>query len=184
MRYLEAALMALWGLVFFLAVEVAIFLPLYVLGIPAAWAAARWARVIVVPSMMDADRPIFAYANSLLNWWLGNYEDGIRPEFSWWQDKTAFQWFLRNPVCNLRFTPWISTLPSPGTRFIGSDQVEPDGTPCHFLAWSGPFVGYRYQNTTWGVWFGWKINPRDARFVSTDDYRRWGIGTAAQIMRF
>lgn len=184
MRYLEAVLMALWGLVFFLCVEICIWLPLYLLGIPGSWLASRFARIVVVPSLMDPERPVFAYANPILNWWLGNKEDGIRPTFDWWQGKTAFQWFLRNPVCNLRFTPWVSTRPSPDTQFIGSNQVEPDGTPCHFLAWSGPFVGYRYQNTRWGMWLGWKVNPRDARFVPPDDYRCWGIGTAAQIMRF
>jgi hypothetical protein len=181
-----AAIMAIWGLLLFLLVEVVIFLPLYIVGLPMAWLAGRYAGTHETPSRLFPDRAILAYDNPVLDWWVGNYEDGLKPVFDWWPaEKTAFQWFLRNPVCNLRFTPLISTKPSPNTQWVGSvDAVPANGVPGWFLAWSGPYVGFLWQNTRWGMWAGFKINPRDARFVPADDYRRWGLGTACQIMRF
>ena len=184
MRYLEAAIMALWGLIFFLLVEVCIFLPLYLVGLPVAYCASRWAATKTVPSRLYPDRQILAYANPVLDWWVGNYEDGCAPVFDWWHG-SGFAWFLRNPVCNLRFAPLISTKPDPvNVHWIGSNAVPADGVPGCFLAWQGGFVGFLYQNTRWGVWLGWKINPREAFYIAKDDYRQWGIGTACQFMRF
>lgn len=182
----KACLMALWGLLTFLMVEVCIFLPLFILGIPLAWWASRHAATHETPSRLYPQRTILAYDSRLLDAWVGNYEDGCKPVFDWWpEEKTAFAWFLRNPVCNLRFAPIISTRPSPNTQWVGStDAVPADGVPGWFIAWSGPYVGFLWQNTRWGVWVGWKINPRDARMIPADDYRRGGLGTAMQIMRF
>ena len=175
-----ALVMALWGILAFLAVEVCVFLPLYIVGIPMAWCASRWVPMVPGPSRIFPERQILAYRWRWIDWWVGNYEDGAAPE-GW----TAFRWFLRNPVCNLRFTPIISTVPGPDTRRVGSvDEIPPDGAPGWFLAWRGPYVGFRWQCRTWGVWLGWKVNPRDARFIAPDDYRRWGLGTACQVMRF
>jgi len=174
---MKLAAIVIWGLIFFLFVEACVFLPLYLLGLPVAWAASKWAPTEITKSRLW-DRYILAYRNPILNWWVGNYEDGIVPDPS----TTAFRWFVRNPVTNLRFVPLLSTRPDPiRLQFVGSDEIKPTGTPCHFLAWQGAYVGYRYQNASWGVWLGWKLNPRDKRFVSYNDYRRFGIGTATQI---
>lgn len=179
-------IMAMWGLFTFLIVEVFIFLPLYIVGVPVAWLADRLAMKHFTPSRLFPERFIVSYENRLLDWWVGNYEDGVKPEFDWWPaEKTALQWFLRNPVTNLRFTPILSTKPCPiRVKWVGSNEVPANAVPACFLAWQGPYVGFLYQNTKWGVWIGWKINPRDAFFVPSDDYRRWGIGTACQLMRF
>jgi hypothetical protein len=183
-KYVLAPFMVIWGIISYLLVEVVIFLPLFILGFPACWWAQSHAEREERPSMLFPERTIICYKNRILDAWLGNWEDGIQPEFEWWSGKSALAWFNRNPVCNLRFLPIISTKPSPNTVFIGTDEIKDDGVPCHFLAWSGGYVGYRYQNTKWGVWFGYKINPRDARYVPADDYRIWGLGTAGQIMIF
>lgn len=177
---------AVWGIISFLAVEAFVFLPLYLVGLPVAFFAQSSASTEVVDSMVFQGRRIVAYKNRLLNWWVGNYEDGIDPEFDWWSQKnTPFKWFLRNPVCNLRFTPIISTKPSVDTKHVGTSVSLPkDGEPGWFLCWSGWYVGFRYQNTKWGVWLGWKVIPLDATHVASDDYRRSGIGLAAQFMRF
>ena len=175
-------LMALWGLLTWLLVEVVVFLvflPLYVVGLPLAWAAGRWAKTVPATSICDSGRLITAYTNPLLDWWVGNYEDGVQPP-----GYTAFAWFVRNPVCNLRFAPVISTLPSLDTRWVGNvNEIPPDGTPGWFLAWAHGYVGFRWQCASWGVWAGWKLNPADASGPCTD-YRRFGLGTAAQILRF
>lgn len=177
---------AIYGLIFFLAIELLVFLPLYIMGIPVSWFASRWAKQKTVPSRLYPDRSIVAYENGLLDWWVGNYEDGAKPVFDWWPaEKSTLAWFLRNPVTNLRFTPIISTKPDPfKLRYVGSDSVPPKGVPGRFLAWQGPYVGFLYQNTSWGVWVGWKLNTRDRRYLAPDDYRIYGIGTACQFHRF
>jgi hypothetical protein len=171
--------MALWGLAFFLVVEVSIFLPLYIAGLPVAYFASRWADFKMVPSRFDPTRQILVYTNPFLDGWVGNYEDGLA--FGYF---TPFKWFLRNPVTNMRFWPIVSTKPSTDTHWVGSvNEVPNDGVPGGFIAWSGPYVGFRWQSLKYGVWIGWKINPRDA-LVPCGDYRRWGIGTATQVMKF
>lgn len=185
MLYLQVFFMALWGLAAFLVVEICTFVPLYLVGIPAAWLASRYARSVPVPSRIYPDRLITAYANPIMNWWVGNYEDGISV-FGY----SVVGWYLRNPVTNLRFVPVISTLPSPNTHWVGTlNEVPADGVLGWFLAWSGPYVGFLWQWKTpvfsvTGIWIGWKINPRDAFYIPADDYRRSGLGTAFQIMRF
>jgi len=179
-------LIAIWGLCFFLVVECVVFLPLYILGIPACWLASRHAGTHDEPSWLYPDRTIRAYNSRLLDEWLGNHEDGMKPVFSWWpKEKTALQWFLRNPVGNMRFWPIVSTKPSASTRWVGTASEIPGISQSGwFLAWSGPYAGFRWQNGKWGVWIGWKINPRDARFIMDNDYRNWGLGTALQLMSF
>jgi len=186
MTYFKIPFIALWGLITFLAIEVFVFLPLYLIGIPLTIAASRYARIKVVPSRLYPERDIIAYSNQVLDWWIGNYEDGLDPEFEWWDSsKTALDWFLRNPVCNLRFVPIISTKPDPlRVRFIGTlDEIPHQNRPGWFLCWQGGYVGFFYQNESWGIWLGFKVNPRDARYVLPDDYRNWGIGTVAQFWK-
>lgn len=126
-------LMALWGLITFALVEVCIFLPLYILGTPVAYCASRWAPTKEVPSRLYPERTILAYRNAILDWWVGNYEDGCKPVFDWWHG-SGFQWFLRNPVTNLRFTPILSTLPSANTQWVGTLwEVPMDKAPGWFL---------------------------------------------------
>lgn len=181
MRILVALLMALWGLVAFTIVELVVFLPLFLLGIPLAWWAAGHADTRMGPSRIWPARMVKVYVNPILNWWIGNDEDGITTEGF----PSPFRWFLRNPVTNLRFTPALSLLPDPErVRFVGAEAIPPDGVPGWFIAWQGPYVGFRWQNRAWGIWAGWKINLRDAQGVPADDYRRFGIGTALQLMRF
>ena len=180
MNKLKIAAIAAWGLVAFVAFEACIFLPLFLVGLPVAWFAAKHAELGLGVSRMGS-RSIIVYKNPILNWWVGNYEDGVIPDAK----TKAFRWFVRNPVTNLRFVPLLSTRPDPERlQSVGSDEIAPSGTPCLFLAWQFPYVGFRYQNKSWGVWLGWKLNPRDKRYVDPNDYRRFGIGVAAQILRF
>ncbi len=180
-----AFIMAIWGLIAFLAVEVFIWLPLYLLGIVAVWVADTTdAETIFIRSNINQSRYVLSYRNRILNWWIGNYEDGIDPEFDWWPGShTRLDWFLRNPVCNLRFAPIISTLPDPAKlQWIGNvNEVPPTGTPGWFLAWQGFYVGFLWQNEKHGVWLGWALNPRDKQPDCPKDYRWSGLGIKAQI---
>ena len=175
--------MLVWGSIAFLAVESLIFLPLYLLGIPVAYAASRWAKRDTGFSLITPDRAIVTYHNKLLNWWIGNKEDGIWPDFAKELGLSVFQWYMRNPVTNLRFVPVISTRPCPSkVRFVGSPVMPDDGVPGWFICWQGPYVGVLIQNASWGLWWGWKVKPEDRYGVI--GYRRFGIGTACQLMRF
>ncbi|BDU76312.1 hypothetical protein [Mesoterricola sediminis] len=187
---MKTALIALWGLVAWLLVEMVVFLPLYLLGLVLMPILLRWAPRTVRPTRipneyMHPGGLVEAFAWDWADALWGNKEDGLLPW--WWEQKggTAWGWFLRNPVCNMRFWPIISTLPSPSTQYVGTLQDVPaNGDPGWFLAWAGPYVGFLWQNTHWGLWIGWKINPRDARRIDPEDYRTHGLGTACQFMRF
>jgi len=177
--------MTLWGLLTFLLVEVLVFLPLYLLGIPAAWLASRYAKTVIRPSVVYPRNRVAYYVNPILDWWLGNWEDGICPE--WWAslDGTPFTWFLRNPVTNLRFARILGTRPDPARiRYVGSSRMPEEGRAGWFICWQGPYVGMLWQNTQWGVWLGWKVKPEDRLGVHADCYRYYGVGIAAQLMRF
>lgn len=175
--------MPIIGLLFYLAVEIFIFLPLYIIGLPVAWLAQRFAKTRTEPSRLYPDRTIVVYDNHLLNEWLGNHEDGIKPVFVWWpKEKTAFQWFVRNPVCNMRFWPIVSTKPCPSkVRYLGIGEDIHAGTPGWFLCWQGPYAGFLYYATKWGIWIGFKIRPEDRNGLPPENYRNWGIGTVAQF---
>ena len=173
-----------WGLASWLAVELLIFLPLFALGLILMPALLRFAPVVQVESRVNPGQQIEAFRWTWAQTLFGNWEDGLLP--LWWsqQGGTRYGWFVRNPICNLRFWPIVSTLPSPSVRWIGNvAAVPPDGTPGWFLAWQGLYVGFRWQCASWGVWLGWKLNPRDATVIPTD-YRVHGLGTACQFMRF
>lgn len=165
-----------WAIVSTLVVEIVAFMPLYLLGLLVVPLASRYAPRTQRPSRIDPARMIETWANPVLDELWGNHEDGIR--FETWD---VWAWYLRNPVCNMRFWPVVSTLPGPGTRFVGSPEIAPG---CRFVAWRGPYAGFRWEGKRWGVWFGFKVNPRDSRFVPDNDYRRWGLGTACQLLRF
>jgi len=182
----RTALIALWGLLFFLVVEVAVFLPIYLLGLVLVPILARYGGRVERPSIFPGKPPAMCWTILTADALFGNREDGILGDEPWQaRGGTIYGWFLRNPVCNMRFWPVVSTLPDPGVKSIGTlDEVPPNGVPGWFMAWRGPYVGFLWQNEKWGVWAGWKLNPRDARYVPANDYRRFGIGTAAQFMRF
>ena len=162
-----------WMIVSVLAVEVMIFLPLYLLGLVVVPCAARWANKTERVSVVNGSL-ILAYKDPLLDEMWGNHEDGLAPT-----GFTIWSWFIRNPCCNLRFWPLISTRPSADTRFIGSQEIAPG---CRFVAWAGPYVGCRWEGSKYGVWVGWKINPRDSWQTATD-YRVHGWGIAVQLLR-
>jgi len=162
-----------WMLVSVLAVEILVFLPLYLLGLVVVPCAARRALKTERPSRVN-DSLVLSYRSPALDALWGNWEDGLAPA-----GFTIWSWFQRNPCCNLRFCPVISTRPSAATRFIGSREIAPG---CRFIAWAGPYVGCRWEGRKYGVWLGYKINPRDAWQTATD-YRVHGLGIAVQILR-
>ncbi len=182
-------LRALWGIIFFLLVEVIVFLPLYLVGLVAFPLAFHFASRKLVESRINSGEYIVAFQNPILNEWLGNHEDGLTP--TWWQkarNGTAYGWFLRNPVCNMRFWPIVSTLPEPdkvgwvgSLDFVPSDPIDTGW----FFCWQGWYSGFYYQNKSWGCWVGWKTSPRDRRYGKlggpAKDYRFWGLGTVLQV---
>ncbi|BDU72407.1 hypothetical protein [Mesoterricola silvestris] len=177
--------MALWGLLTWLIAEVVVFLPLYLLGVVFMWPLLKWAPKRLKESNINRGQFVYGFLWPWLDELFGNREDGLLPE--WWalREGTAYGWFLRNPICNMRFWPLVSTLPKPTVKWIGNAAcVPPSGVPGWFLAWQGGYVGFLWQCRSWGLWAGWKLNPRDATFILPDDYRTHGLGTACQLMRF
>ena len=144
----------------------------------------RFAPTEQKPSMFGTG-PILGFRWKWLDLWLGNYEDGLAPEL-WAKESngTAYGWFLRNPVTNLRFIPFLSTTPDPSrVRWIGNDWVweTRDSVRHGFVCWQGPYGGFRIQGAKYGVWLGFKVRPRDASGVA--DYRTWGISMACQFLK-
>lgn len=181
-------LRVLWLIVAFLVVEVVIWLPLYLVGLLVMPCALRWAATVRVPSRIYPEMEITAFRSRILNYWLGNLEDGLCPD--WWARheggdswRARWRWFRRNPVCNLRFVPVIGTKPNPEkVGYLGHpDKGQPDGTPECWYAWQGWYSGFRWQNGKWFVWIGWKIRPEDRLGLDPRDSRRAGIGIACQV---
>jgi hypothetical protein len=175
-----------WMVVSFLLVEVCIFLPLYMLGLIMFPFAYRYDMIVLTESNINQGQTILAFKDPIWNEWLGNREDGLLPE--WWAKErggSAYGWFIRNPVTNMRFWPVISTLPNPEkTGFIGTlDHVPSSDETGWFFCWEGLYAGFLYQGKRFGCWFGWKTNPRDRKPEAPRDYRYYGLGTAAQIWR-
>ena len=167
-----------WMVVSVLAVEFLVWLPIFLVGLVLFWPLLWLCPIVPKESTINMGQPVLAFKWAWANELWGNHEDGLNPD--WWAAKggTPWTWYLRNPVCNARFWPIISTLPSPGTRFIGSDQIAPG---CRFIAWAGPYAGFRWEGKVWGVWFGWKVSPADQ--LGCADYRRFGLGIAMQLLR-
>lgn len=183
------ALRFIWLIVSFLVVELCVFMPLYLVGLAAFPIAYRHADKIYRDSNINTGYLVLTFKNPILNEWLGNHEDGILAD--WWvreRGGTAYGWFLRNPICNMRFWPIVSTLPSPHTNWVGSLDHKPYMPERGwFFAWAGLYSGVYWCGKKWGVWMGWKINPID-RHIGTPsaphkDYRYYGLGLAAQIWR-
>lgn len=150
-----------WMILSVLAVETFVWLPLYLIGL------------MVVPFAKVQDNH---FTNPIIDALWGNFEDGVTCiGFS------KMEWYLRNPVTNLRRWPIISTRPCLGTQYIGSDQIE---RGCRFVAWHKGYVGCRWEGKKYGLWLGYKINPRDSRIIPADDYRTRGLGIACQFIRF
>ena len=111
----------IWLAISFLAVEVFIFLPLYLVGLIVFPFAYHFAALKVKPSFINQGQYVIGFKNRILDEWLGNREDGLLP--GWWQKEagSAYGWFLRNPVSNMRFWPYISTFPNPEkTKWVDS----------------------------------------------------------------
>lgn len=173
---------------FYLFVEIFIFLPPYLVGLVVFPVAYHFAALKIEPSFINKGQYILTFRNRVLNEWPGNREDGLLP--GWWQKErsgSAYGWFLRNPVSNMRFWPYISTLPSPDTKWIGTLDRVPDKETGWFIAWHGIYAGWLWQTKTFECWFGWKVNPIDRRIGAMDappkDYRYYGLGTACMIWR-
>lgn len=184
MKSLRLFFIATWGLISWAAVQLIVFAPIFLLGLVLVPALLRWAPIKAVPSRLNQGQQIDAYAWAWADELYGNHEDGLCP--TWWLARggTRWTWFLRNPVSNMRFWPLISTRPDPArVQFIGSPTIPPDGTPCLFLAWQGPFVGFRWQGTKSGVWLGWAVNPSD-RLGMPNDWRAFGFSVVLQILNF
>jgi hypothetical protein len=178
-----------WMLVTFLLVELLVFLPLFIMGLPLLVLGLFLVPTVMLPGKLDPKFERIAFPIKWLDAWVGNYEDGLCPP--WWVLEhlatvnfvMALLWFLRNPVCNLRFCPVASTKPSASkVRWIGADHQPKDGEPAFYVCWQGAYVGMRWQCKTLGMWLGWKVIPSDRNGVF--DYRAWGIGTACQLLRF
>lgn len=181
--------LALWGLLSWAAVQVLVFLPIFLAGLLLLPGLFRWAPIVQVESRLNAGQLVEAFAWGWAQELWGNWEDGLSPR--WWCDvcheatptwKTRMTWFLRNPVSNMRYWPIISTRPDPArVRFIGTPTIPPDGMPCLFLAWQGGFVGFRWQGASWGIWMGWAVNPSD-RLGMPKDWRSYGYSVVLQIL--
>lgn len=177
-----------WTIISTLIVELLIFTPLFLMGIPALGIALSLAPTDMQDSIWDPSFKRIAFKWKWLDAWLGNYEDGLCPP--WWDLECEgsnwtkrMKWFLRNPVTNLRFCPIISTKPKPDSvGWIGDDYLAPDGVPGFFVCWQGLYGGIRWQNAKRGIWFGWKVIPTD-RF-GVHDYRLKGIGISCHYYRF
>jgi len=176
----------IWLGISFLAVEVFIFLPLYLVGLLAFPIAYHFASLTVKESYINTCQDVLGFKNRVLDEWLGNREDGLLP--AWWQKErngTAYGWFLRNPVCNMRFWPYISTFPnSERMKWIGTiDHIGNANETGWFLCWQGLYTGFWYQGKYFGCWVGWKCSPRDRFPDAPRDYRYCGLGIACQLWK-
>ena len=169
-----------WMVLSFLLVEVLVWLPLMLSGLVVMPLALRWAETYDAPSRLWPDKVARYFRNPILQELYGNWEDGLCPQ--WWKDVqgTPWTWFLRNNISNMRYWPVISTRANLATRYIGDDEIRPGAC---FVAWSGGFVGFRFEKWGWGIWAGMAVNPRDAHRIDPLDWRSFGYSTVAQIFK-
>jgi hypothetical protein len=175
-----------WLTFSWLAVELFVFIPLFILGLPVLAVALKLAKIESRPSITPWKADVLAFKNPVLDWWLGNKEDGLcamwwrrdHPTWSGW--RLGWSWFVRNPLTNLRYAPIVGTVPRPARiRFLGADD-EPDWDhPGWCLTWDGPYSGFVWQTAKFKLWIGWKLLPQD-RFGILG-YRQYGVGPAAQL---
>ena len=177
-----------WLLLSWLTVELLVFLPLLILGLPASALALRYADVELRHSILPSKAPVLAYTNTILDVWLGNREDGViaawwRRDHPTWSDwRLGFTWFVRNPVTNLRYIPIIGLVPSPShIRYMGADTEPEWSRPGWCLTWQGPHSGFVWQTSKFKLWIGWKLLPQDR--VRITGYRKYGVGPVAQLRR-
>lgn len=182
---MKVALRFIWMLIFFLLVEVCIFLPLYILGVLLFPVFNRYAAKAIIESNIWHGWGVLAFRAPWLNEWLGNREDGLNP--TWWQKRggTNYTWFLRNPVTNMRFWKIISTVPRPeDVGWVGSlDHKPADDEHGWFFCWEGLYAGIYYQGRKYGCWFGWKTIPDDRDIHAYKSYRYYGLGIASMIWK-
>lgn len=180
-----------WGFTIWFAVEYLLAVLVYFPGLILMPLALVLLPITFAESRLNAGQQIAVFENSILQTLWGNWEDGLSP--LWWIQTMPtrpmwlirYLWFLRNPVCNARFWPLISTLPKPTVRWCGTlNEVPASQVPGWFVAWQFPYVGFYWACKSWGVWLGWKLNPRDAQADPPQDYRYWGLGTACMLMRW
>lgn len=173
------------GTIFFLAVEIFIFLPIFILGL------GLLPFLIWFSPIIHDNKGLLHFKNPTLDELFGNFEDGLCP--FWYSQAhpdidshwSVYLWFIRNPVANMRRWPFISTLPKRSVKWIGTiNEIPEDGKPGWFIAWQGPYVGFLYQTPENKLWLGWKLNPRDAMDNAREDYRYNGLGTCLQWVRF
>lgn len=180
-----------WGITSWLLVELLVFTPIFLVGLVLMLPLLLAAPITLAESRVNAGQTIAVFEWSWAQTIWGNWEDGLAPAWwiatmptapMWW---IRYQWYLRNPDCNMRFWPLVSTLPSPDVEWCGPlTEVPASGVPGWFVAWQMPYVGFYWACSTWGIWAGWKLNPRDAQPNAPTDYRYFGLGTACQLLRF
>lgn len=187
-----------WMIVTWGAVELLVFLPLFLLGLIAFPIAEAWAPIVTTDSRVWG-RHIVAFKWPWLNTWLGNNEDGLSPIING-KAYDPYLWFIRNPISNMRFWPIISIKPKPilalcnppwklpAPIYVLGNAPEIVETPGWFVCCCGWRVGARWiwENpimTIKGLAIGWHLNPRDAKYIPPSDARREGIGVVCQILR-
>lgn len=137
-----------------------------------------------------------------------NYEDGVANNM-YSRHSNMFlricSWYNRNPVNNLRITPYLSCKVEPSKiNFIGSFADSKDApsnineiwfkshimqydtkVPQYFLCWQGLYSCFYWQFEMGGklrrLWLGWKLYPTDIYGVT--EYRKLGAGFATQFKR-
>jgi hypothetical protein len=181
-----------WGFLTWIMVELLTGFLIFLPGLVFMPLALAIAHITLAESRLNQGQQIAVFKNGLLQTMWGNWEDGLSP--LWWIQAmpagrsmwlTRYLWFWRNPVGNARFWPIISTLPKHTVRWCGTlNEVPEAGVAGWFVAWQFPYVGFYWACSTWGLWLGWKLNPRDAQADPPMDYRYWGIGTACILLRF
>ena len=174
-----------WGLATFIIVQGLVFLPIYLIGLVAVPLLVRWGATVQRPSIMPINPPATCWANPIADILWGNKEDGVMGDPHWQENGgTIMGWFLRNPVTNMRFWPIISTKPVPSkVHFFGMNRFPEDGEPGWCFAWQEGYIGFRWQNASWGIWAGWAVNPKDSE-GPPDDWRAFGYGVVLQVLRF
>ena len=125
-----------------------------------------------------------------------NHEDGIANntyiKFESMFMRIIYWSCLRNPINNLRITPYLSCkIKSEKVKFIGSlDDINKYDTqiPQWFLAWQGIYSNLFWQfninNNLYRFWAGnAKIYPTDINGIKIESYRYLGAGWVLQLKK-
>ena len=106
--------------------------------------------------------------------------------------QTVYWSCMRNPINNMRITPYISCKIEPiKVQFKGSQNsalkydLRP-ATPEWYYAWCGPYSNVWWQfkmgGSIWRLWIGHKIMPKDSLGL-VSEYRKKGAGFAFQFKK-